>query len=345
MAQGSQVTTTVPEEVPPEIVPPEDDPALEPEVELAPDVDESRAIEARAREMGWKPLAEYKGPPGKWRPAKEFVERGENILPIVRDQNRRFGERIDKLEGEISGLRSTISEQLQVMNDLRAMAQRAEGRGYERAMAEIKVQKRKAVETGDTAMFDQLEATEQQIREEHAPKPNGHDAAAPATPQTPTPAAPPEPSQAARDFVAANRWFNTDPFLRRKMIETHTDVIEEGVIADEAAQMEEAKGRIMAAYPERFGIKPELQPPAPPTPAPRPRPRAAAVAQPSSASPPPARQQAATINSIQDPKERADAREAFNRIKRQIPTYTEAEYMALYDDPHADVLAMQQPKR
>ena len=66
---------------------------------------------------------------------------------------------------------------------------------------------------------------------------------------------------------------------------------------------------------------------------------------PSSASPPPARQQAATINSIQDPKERADAREAFNRIKRQIPTYTEAEYMALYDDPHADVLAMQQPKR
>ena len=48
------------------------------------------------------------------------------------------------------------------------------------------------------------------------------------------------------------------------------------------------------------------------------------------------------INAIADPTERAEAREAFNRMKRQMPDYTEAEYIALYADPHGDVLALQQ---
>ena len=33
--------------------------------------------ESEAREQGWKPKEEYEGDPEKWRPAKEFVERGE----------------------------------------------------------------------------------------------------------------------------------------------------------------------------------------------------------------------------------------------------------------------------
>ena len=48
------------------------------------------------------------------------------------------------------------------------------------------------------------------------------------------------------------------------------------------------------------------------------------------------------IAQIADPTERAQARDAFNRMKRQIADYTEKEYMALYDDPHGDVLTLQQ---
>ena len=33
--------------------------------------------ESQAREQGWKPKEEYEGDETKWRPAKEFVERGE----------------------------------------------------------------------------------------------------------------------------------------------------------------------------------------------------------------------------------------------------------------------------
>ena len=33
--------------------------------------------EAQAREQGWRPKEEFEGDASKWRPAKEFIERGE----------------------------------------------------------------------------------------------------------------------------------------------------------------------------------------------------------------------------------------------------------------------------
>ena len=42
--------------------------------QVTPEVD---SYELQAREQGWKPKEEYEGDPEKWRPAKEFVERGE----------------------------------------------------------------------------------------------------------------------------------------------------------------------------------------------------------------------------------------------------------------------------
>ena len=45
-----------------------------------PDVD---PYESEAREQGWKPKEEYEGDPEKWRPAKEFVERGELFGKIM----------------------------------------------------------------------------------------------------------------------------------------------------------------------------------------------------------------------------------------------------------------------
>lgn len=333
MAQGSTaVESSVPQPDVPDV--PDDgaedlngaDPAADP------------AIEARAREMGWKPLAEYRGPPGRWQPAADFIERGENILPIVRDQNRRLTERVGKLEGEISGLRSTAQEQLTIIKDLRDMGQRANQAGYDRAMAELKAKQRQAVELGDTKAYDQLVEQAEALA-------SGRPAATPAVePDKPvTEPQRPVASAAVQTFVSQNPWFNADPFLTRKMIDQHIDVIQEGEILEEAAQLVEAKRRLLEDYPDRFGLQPQPRDPAPPRPA-APR-RRAAVAQPTPEPPAPRPGAALTINSIADPAERAEVREAFNRLKRQLPDTTEADYMALYIDPHADVLAMQQKPR
>jgi hypothetical protein len=333
MAQGTAINTSVPEpELPSDVEP------LDTEPPGDDDTAADAGVDARAREMGWKPLAEYRGPPGKWQPAADFIERGENILPIVRDQNRRMGERIGKLEGEITSLRSTAQEQLQIIKDMRELGRKADQRGYDRAMAELKTKQREAVAQGDTTTYDQLVEQAEALA---GSRPTAAAAPPPAQPQAPEPQRP-VVSPAVQAFVGANSWFNTDPLLTRKMIDLHIDVIQEGEIADEGAQLTEARRRLVEDYPERFPGA--AMPPAPSRPAARPR---AAVAQPT-----PANEQAprpgsapATINSISDPAERAQAREAFNRTKRQLPDYTEAEYMALYADPHADVLVMQKPKQ
>ena len=337
MAQATTINTSIPDEpeLPPDDLPPDDNSPPEPN---AADL----AIEARAREMGWHPLAEYRGPPGKWKPAADFIARGENILPIVRDQNRRLTERVGKLEGEITSLRSTAGEQLQIIKELRDMGQRANQAGYDRAMGEIKAKQRQAVESGDTKAYDQLveqaealEGSRSRTNGAHVPP------EPPATPAPPAAPARPQVSAAVEAFVSENKWFNNDAFLTRKMIDRHVDVIQEGQIFDEAEQLAEAKSRIMEEFPERFGAAPVPREPARRTP-----PRRAAVAQPTPAEPsqrPGAAQ--TTINSIQDPEERKLVRKAFDRLKRQLPETTEAEYMALYADPHADVLTLQQKPR
>ena len=332
---GTAVASSVPEQDIPADIPADD-------VELPPadGGDAEAAVEARAREMGWKPLAEYRGPPGRWQPAADFIERGENILPIVRDQNRRLTERVGKLEGEISGLRATAEEQLQIIKEQRELGRKADQRGYDRAMAELKSKQRQAVEAGDVTAYNQLVEQAEALESERPT------AAARAEP-TVTPAAPAAApaSEATKSFIAANPWFRNDAFLNRKMIDAHIDVIQEGQILDEAGQYEEAKQRLIDAYPDKFGAAPAPREPAPRPAVPR---RRAAVAAPTPGNDPATLRPGAaltTINQIQDPAERAQARDAFNRTKRQLPDYTEAEYMALYADPHTDVLTIQQKPR
>jgi len=341
MATGTAVESSLPsdEELPLDDLPPE-------EGTDAPDAADV-AVETRAREMGWKPLAEYRGPPGRWQPAKDFIERGENILPIVRDQNRRLVERVGKLEGEISGLRVSGQEQLQIIKDLRDMGQRQNQAGYDRAMAEIKAKQRQAVEVGDTKAYDQLVEQAEALQESRPAAP----VAEPAVPPARTdPAAPPQLTPTVQAFIRENSWFKTDKLLSDTMVAFHQDVLRENNASQETLNadpaldrdlLEEAKSRVVEKYPERFGA------PAPRAPAaPAPRRRAAAVAAPTAGErAPPAGATPTTINSITDPAERAQCREAFTRMKRHQPDYTEAEYMALYIDPHADVLTLQAKPR
>jgi len=307
------------------------------------------AVEARAREMGWKPLAEYRGPPGKWQPAADFISRGENILPIVRDQNRRLTERLGKLEGEMTGLRNTAQEQLQVIRELREMGKRQNQAGYDRAMAEIRSKQRLAVEAGDTKAYDQLVEQAEALASERPAT------AAAATDSTRPPAAEPPArpalSAATQSFIGDNAWFNTNKLLSDTMVAFHQEVLNERGVsqamlnADPALDrelLEEAKARVVEKYPERF---PGAAPAPTPRPAARPQRRAASVAAPTPEPPAPRPGGTPTINSIADPTERAQAREAYNRMKRQLPDYTETEYMALYEDPHADILVEQQKRR
>jgi hypothetical protein len=69
---------------------------------------DEKTVEQRASEMGWSPKEQWRGDPERWIDAETFVKRGEELMPILKANNRR-------LQEEVGGLRSTIQEQMTII--------------------------------------------------------------------------------------------------------------------------------------------------------------------------------------------------------------------------------------
>lgn len=345
MARGTAIETSIPDAY--------YDPAIGEDIESELPADDSAvqlpadeaAAESRALRMGWTPFSDYRGDPSKWRPASEWLQRAEEMLPIARATNHALERKLEQQGAVIDSMRRTMEEQKTVLEDMRNLARTADQRGYERALAEIKKKQREAVAAGDTDQYDQLVEQAETLEETHAeiaatqtwivepaPKLNG---AAPVMPEITA-------------FIRENPWFETDAFLSNQMVAKHSAVIRDmasGKLTQMpvADQLDIALQRLREEFPESFGAAPAPRRLAP-QPQRRPQ-RAASVATPSGSDAPQPRQTQSAINSIADPAERAACRDAYAKMKRQIPDYTEREYMDVYSNPHADILDVQREIR
>jgi hypothetical protein len=289
---------------------------------------ELEAEEAQARRGGWKPLPEFRGDPGTWVTAKEFNERGQNFLPFVKKERDELRGKVDGMTREMEGMRSELQATRKDMQRLLDFSRKASQAGYDKAIADMKATQRDAYIAGDATTGDRI-GTEieqmQEARDEVVQQPEPE-------PERPTPkqnaAGVP---QALLDWVEENKsWYNSDPVLNAAMILEHNKIIAESPGMPLAEQLEAAKDAVMEQFPDKFGRarrQPANDPPprrpqgsfAPTPPAPRPRGKTG-------------------IDAIEDPTERQQAREGFARAKRNTPDVTEAEYLEIWNDPHADVL-------
>src|SRR3990167_1213125 len=161
-----------------------------------------REVEAKAGEMGWKPKDEYKDDPDKWRPADEFLRRGEEILPFVQKENRRLKERLSKVETE-------SAEKIANLERMSAAALKAQ-----RAQSESQYEglKEKAVEHGDTKQYKAADKAQKDALKEF-------DAAATekpkdgATRRTKT-GLPADDEEALDGWLQTNPWFTKSAKLR-----------------------------------------------------------------------------------------------------------------------------------
>lgn len=114
------------------------------------------AVESEAAKMGWTPLAQFKGDPDKWRPADEFVERGKNMLPLLRAQVKKDNRRIADLEATVQKFAEFTSK--------------AEKRGYDKALTDLKAQRAEAVANGDGEAFTRVDEQLEDLKAEIAEK-------------------------------------------------------------------------------------------------------------------------------------------------------------------------------
>lgn len=91
---------------------------------------EPTAVEQKAMEQGWVPQEQWEGDPDQWRPAKEFLDRGE-LFKKIDDQSR------------------TIKEVRKALDEMRKHNARIAEVEYKRALDTLKQQKKDALLEGD----------------------------------------------------------------------------------------------------------------------------------------------------------------------------------------------------
>ena len=117
--------------------------------------------QAQAEKMGWIPPTRFKGDTERFVDADEYIKRGETVLPIVKEHNRR-------LEGEVGTLRAENAKLAAAVAASETAIARIEERhtvetqkAIELARKEVKAQLAQASEAGDHAAVAEL--TEQLV--------------------------------------------------------------------------------------------------------------------------------------------------------------------------------------
>lgn len=105
------------------------------------------AVEQKAADQGWVPQEEWEGDPEQWRPAKEFLDRGE-LFKKIEDQNR------------------TIKEFKKALEDLKGHHAKTRDTEYKRALDTLKAQKMQALEEGDAKSVINIDDQIDLVKEE-----------------------------------------------------------------------------------------------------------------------------------------------------------------------------------
>lgn len=283
------------------------------------------AIEERARRIGWSPKDEFRGDPEKWMPAKEYVDRGEQILPIMVERNRRLDDRLSKSERNEKALRDQVTEisgkldeAVTTFREFRTATSNVEQRAYDRAKAELEAEQRQAVIDADPAKYDKAKQQLDDL-EKTAPKP-------PPTEQRREPDRREEErreperrvearndqveiSETAKIWVEGNPWFLSDKKAGRLATVLHGTNLADGM--SEADSLADVRTQMETVRPDLFE---------------NPRRRAPASVESPSGNPP--RRRANGGRTFDDLP--ADAKSAYQRFHKQDPKFTKEDYLRDY---------------
>lgn len=196
--------------------------------EGADTADQGPSTEDRARTMGWRPKEEFKGDEGRWIDAETFVKRGEDVLPILKANNRQMEKALASRDAELAKVKSTLERFAEHHN-------KTEQRAYERALKDLQGTIAQAASVGDVQAV--LDATEElsELRAEAKAKPA------------------PDAPQEHPDFTAwktENPWFGKDKAMTAATAALGEELVGEGYTG--SALIKEVDKRLRTEFPQKF---------------------------------------------------------------------------------------------
>ena len=106
-------------------------------------------VEQEARLLGWVPQEEFRGNKDNWETAEAFVERGQHLMPILRQNNVRLKNELLTRDQKIGTLQTQLENAQKAIDRLDAHYTEATKRAVTAAKAELVQQLKQAREDGD----------------------------------------------------------------------------------------------------------------------------------------------------------------------------------------------------
>lgn len=218
-----------------------------------------QTVEDRARKLGWRPKEQFRGDPEIWVDAEEFVRRGEEQIPLLRDNLRKEQARAAALEremknfqAEMSAMRAQVQESREVSKRLQTMLETGEERAYKRAVKELEERMDQAVEDGDVQAAKQARKDLEELNQNRVKVPETK----PEPKTEPQRTGPPPVDPIAAAWVASDEqyWFNENEDAKQYAIGLSAKLMRDPATKDLTLEQNLRKVREMAAekFPEYF---------------------------------------------------------------------------------------------
>lgn len=188
-------------------------------------------VEDRARDMGWRPLEEFKGDESRFVDAETFVKKGEEILPIIKANAR-------KVEAENATLKSDMATLKKDVAEFRKYHSQTEQRAYQRALRDLEERQADAVHANDLGA---VKAITKEIADLSRDVRTDDSGDAYATP---------DHAKAVSSWKAENVWFGSDAAMTGAANAIASELEQQGVKG--ADQLAEVAKRIRAEFPHKF---------------------------------------------------------------------------------------------
>lgn len=159
-------------------------------------------VQAKAEKLGWIPPKRFKGDPERFVDAEEYIERGETVLPIVKEQNKRLTAEVETLRADQVKTQAALAAATKAIEEIEERHTVATQKAVAAARDQLKAQLASASEAGDHEAV--AEITERMVdlnKAEAAPPPKKEATAAPAPYVVP-----PDLQQ----WNTENEWFGKD---------------------------------------------------------------------------------------------------------------------------------------
>ena len=116
-----------------------------------PAVESQQPIEVQkdAERLGWIPPSRFKGDPARFVDADIYIKRGEEVLPIVKEQNKRLHNELDSLKRESQATAQALKAAQDAIAQMEERHTVATQKAVEDARRQVKAQLAAASEAGD----------------------------------------------------------------------------------------------------------------------------------------------------------------------------------------------------